>query len=366
MNHSSISSSNTLILSPIEWIVTFILLGGLCAVVYVGWFSWEHFEPGSDYRPLCWDERMSDYWSHFRWSRYAHKHYKVFLVGDSVIWGQEVDNDQTINHYLNEHYGEEIFANLAIDGLSQAGIRGLIKYYSKYYDNLIIQFSPYWLFDVNRDLRGNIKRFRHPRLVPQFHPRIHYNNYTLNERLSYKIEHYLKIFPLVRHIIVNYYDNKSVAEWMVEHPYRNPFGAITFKSGEVMREKPGKGLDWETKKYALREVQFVPLKESVQWDCFTDTIDMFKSKNVQFFILLGPYNPYILTPESRTRLYSLLKEVKKYFNEHGIPYFEAGSNILPSKFYADGASHLIYNGHDILAQEFVKDNSFREWLNLIE
>lgn len=366
MNRSSISNSNAQILTLREWAITGILFVVLCTVIYIGWFRWEKFEPGKNYRPRCWAERMSDYWSHFRWSKYAQKHNKVFLIGDSVIWGQEVDYDKTISAYLNRYYGKEIFANLGIDGLFQTGIRGLIKYYGKYYDNIILQFSTYWLSDVNVDLRGNIRRFRHPRLTPQFNPRIRYNNYKFNERLSYKIEHYLKIIPLVRHIIVNYYDNKSVAEWMIEHPYQNPLGAITFQAGEVMREKRGNGLNWEERKFPLRDIQFIPLEESVQWECFKDTIDMLESRRIGCFVLLGPYNPYLLTPKSRARLYALLKEVKHYLDRHNISYFEAGANILPSKTIADGPAHLLNEGHDILAQEMLQDTLFKEWLANIE
>jgi len=233
MNHSSISNSNAVILTIKEWVIAVVLLVGICTIVHVGWFRWERFKPGPDYRPPCWAEKMTDYWSHFRWSRYAARsNYKVFLIGDSVIWGQEVDSDHTISHYLNEQHGEEIFANLGIDALFQSAFPGIIKYYGKYYSNLIIQFSPHWIRDVNNDLRGNRERFYHPRLVPQFHPRIHYNDYTLNERLSYKIENYIGIFPLVRHMMVNYFDNKNVSAWMMEHPYQSPFRAVTFKVGE--------------------------------------------------------------------------------------------------------------------------------------
>jgi len=361
MKNSSISNSNSVILSPKEWCVTIILFVVICSIIYIGWFRWEYFEPGSDYRPRCWAERMSDYWSHYRWTRYAQSRYKVALIGDSVFWGQEVDNDQTISHYLNEHYGEEIFANMGIDGLFQTAIRGLVKYYGKYYNNVILQFSPYWLADVNRDLRGNIKRFRHPRIVPQFHPRIHYNNYTLNERLSYKFEHYTRIIPLVRHLIVNYFENKSVVRWMIENPYNCPFSAITFKAGEVMKESRGKSLNWETKEMKLQNHQFIPLEESVQFECFLDTIKRLKKQNVSVFIILGPYNPYILTPESRERLYSLIEDIKQYFEEKQLSYFEAGA-ILPSEAFADGAGHMLYNGHDMLASDMMKDPGFSEWL----
>ncbi len=361
MKNSSISNSNSVILSPMEWGITVLLFVGICAVCYLGWFRWERFESGDDYRPLCWAEKMNNYWSHYRWARYASTRYKVAMIGDSVIWGQEVDNNQTITHYLNERYGENIFANMGIDGLNQAAMRGLIKYYGKYYTNIILQFTPYWLADVNRDLRGNIERFRHPRLVPQFHPRIRYNSYTLNERLSYKIEHYTCIFPLVRHILTTYFDNKSVAAWMIDHPYRNPFSALTFRAGEVTREKRGRGLNWEAANMKLQDFQYLSPEESVQFECFLETIEMLKKRKVHFFILLGPYNSSILTPVSRERLDVLVGKVKQTFDELEVPYFEAGPGFSSDQF-ADGAGHMLYSGHDSLAQRLFEDARFRTWL----
>jgi len=364
MKSSSISNSNSVILSPREWCITAVLCAAVCTVVYTGWFRWERFDPGEDYRPSCWAERMSDYWSHYRWTRYAQSRYRVALIGDSVVWGQEVDNDQTLSHFLNENYGEKIFANMGIDGLFQAAEYGLIRYYGKYYTNILLQFSPYWLADVNRDLRGNLERFRHPRLVPQFNRRIHYNDYTLNERLGYKLEHYVRIFPLVRHIVTNYYDNMSVAAWMMEHPYVNPFSALTFQADEVTREKRGEGLNWETQNMRLQDFGYIPISESVQFECFLKTITMLKKRDIGFFVLIGPYNPYILTPGSRARLDILLEAVKRSFLENRIPFFDAGSK-LPSEELADGAGHMLSGGHDMLAKEMLRNEGFREWLSNI-
>ena len=362
MSRSSISSSNAQMLSGSQWRAVFGIVFVLSAIIYVGWFKWERFPYAPNYRPDCWAERLSDYWSHYRWSKVAREHHKVFLLGDSVIWGQEVDNDQTISACLNHQYGDDIFANLGVDGLYQAGLRGLIKYYSGTYENVIIQFSPYWLFDINRDLRGNIKRFRHPRLVPQFKPGIHYNEYTINERLGYKIEHYLKIFPLVRHIMVQYYDNKSVAAWMVANPYRNPLSAITFQADEVIRNKRGKGVSWMEQGLEQRTTEFVNLDESIQWECFLDALDMMGKRNIRYFVLLGPYNIYIQDDASQERLLALIADIRQYFDEHGIPYYDADPSNLPSETFADGAAHMLASGHELLTKQMLADDTFRQWL----
>jgi len=78
-------------------------------------------------------------------------------------------------------------------------------------------------------------------------------------------------------------------------------------------------------------------------------------------VLLGPYNHYILTPESRESLYTLLDEVKRRLDERQVPYFNAVSDFLPSGTYAD-ACHLLPDGHDLLARELLKDTCFKEWI----
>ena len=106
-------------LSLREWTVAAVIFLVACTVIQQGWYRWERFERVKDYRLPCFGERMSDYWSFVRWCRFARDQYKVSLIGDSVIWGQEVTNDQTISHHLNEQYGQEIFANMGIDGLHE-------------------------------------------------------------------------------------------------------------------------------------------------------------------------------------------------------------------------------------------------------
>jgi hypothetical protein len=359
---TSISNSNALYLSAKEWVVTMVLVVLISGIIYYGWNTWEAFNPGPDYRETCWGEKNTDYWAHFRWSRFAaQSDYKVFLIGDSVIWGQEVNNDQTISHFLNAYYGDEIFANLGIDALFQAAFPGLFAYYGKYYSNVILQFNPHWLRDLDNDLRGRRKRFYHPRLVSQFNPHIHYNDYTLNERLGYKLENYVGLFALVHHIMVNYYENKSISSWMIANPYRNPFTAITFNAVPVMAKSQGKSLDWKTKKQKITSETFVDLSESIHWESFLEALTILRKRGIRFFVLLGPYNTYMLTPESRENLQTIVDGVKKRLDIDHVPYFDTMSGFLPSETFADDC-HLLRDGHDLLARELLKDASFTGWL----
>ncbi|MFA6473193.1 MAG: hypothetical protein WCU00_14275 [Candidatus Latescibacterota bacterium] len=360
-----IPNSNSVFLNVKEWAVTLVLFFGICFGIYFGWYRWEKFLPEPDFRSTCWEERMSDYWAYARWTRYAREHYTIFLMGDSVIWGQEVNNDETISHFLNAESGKEIVANLGVDGLHCAGENGMIKWFGQYIhdSNIILEFNPLWMSEPLYDLRGNWKNFFHPRLAPQFSTRIHYFR-SMNERLGYLFENCFRIPALVRHIMVDYFGNKSVTAWIMANPYRNPFSAITFQAAPLMRKAPGRGLDWETKKLKMKDSPFVPFDESVQWKGFLGALDKLKKKNMHVFVLLGPFNTYQLTPKSSERYRKMIAEVKKTLDRRGYPWFDCTTGILPSNAFADDC-HLLKGGHAILAGAMMKDTGFRKWIEEI-
>lgn len=352
-----------MILSLREWLVTLVLFAVVTGIIYYGWDSWEHYAPGPDHRETCWAELQSDYWAYMRWCRYAKEHYDIMLIGDSVIWGQEVRNDETISHYINEFLGEDKVANLGNDGLFMAGMNGFVKYYGDHMENtnVILQCSPLWMASKRRDLRGDkTYRYHHPRLIPQFSSRIEYYH-DLNTRLGYLMEYYFRVFPFMRHLMANYFENKSVSRWMMDHPYMSPFSAITFEAAPVMAEIQGRGLDWETKGIKMSEDPFVSPDESIQFECFMNAVKELKKKNAKVFILIGPYNHHYHVPESRKRLFALIDELKSIFDELGYPYYDTFQIGLPSKTFGDSC-HLLKEGHSMLAKELVKDESFQKWL----
>ncbi len=230
MRKPTLPNSNSIFLSGREWLVALAVFLAVSAVLYFGWPRWEKLPPESDYRSTCWGERMSDYWAWSQWSRAAVSRHRILLIGSSVIWGQEVPHDETLSHFINSELGREDVANMGIDGLTNAAMTGLFKHYGRYLrdTNIILEFNPLWMSTPRRDLRGrgsDVWQFHHPRLVPQFDRRISYYR-SVDERLGYAFEHGLRLPPFVRHLMVNYFENKSVGAWLLDHPYRLPPSAI--------------------------------------------------------------------------------------------------------------------------------------------
>jgi hypothetical protein len=380
---SSIPNSNSVILNWKEWLITITLFLIIGFGIYFGWYRWEQFKPDPDYRSTCWEQRMSDYWAYARWTRYAQPRYKILMMGDSVFWGQEVRNDETISHFMNVESGKENFANLGIDGFTCAAMDGMMKYYSQYIHdtNVILQMSPLWISSTSRDMRGDgttgwnwffypkpqdMKKdwkFHHPLLVPQLSPRIHYYK-SINERLGYLFEHRSRLLPFVHHLMVEYYDNKSITSWVMANPYKNPLSTITFKAAPMMADKQGLGTDWASRqKRGIRLLNdpWLNLDESVMWNCYVDALKRLKNKKVNVFVLIGPYNTYNLTPESREKFFATIVEVKKRLDALGFPYFDSTQDLLPSNTYADQC-HALKEGHALLAKDMFQDTKFKQWI----
>jgi hypothetical protein len=170
-----ISNSNAFLLTGKEWLITLSIFLIVSFGVYSRWRHWERIPVEKDFRSTCWEARMSDYYSYAQWIRVARDRYPILLIGDSVIWGQEVANDETISHYLNERLGDGKVANLGIDGLTCTALNGIVTHYGRHLrdTNAIVEINPLWLSSPRRDLRTDW-RFHHPRLVSQFDRRIAY------------------------------------------------------------------------------------------------------------------------------------------------------------------------------------------------
>ncbi|HOW86365.1 MAG TPA: hypothetical protein P5119_10905 [Candidatus Aminicenantes bacterium] len=362
----TIPNSNNVILTWKEWILTAVLFLAVSFTLYFGWSRWEKIPVERDYRSSCWEERMSDYWAYAQWCRVARAGYPVLLIGDSVVWGQEVPNNETISHAINAELGRDEVANLGIDGLTNAAMTGLFRHYGRSLrgTRIILEFNPLWMSSPSRDLRGRGKarwEFHHPRLVPQLDPRISYYR-GLDERIGYLFDHYLKLPPFVRHLMVNNFENKSVSAWLLEHPYRLPLGAISFAAAPMMREKQGLGTAWSSRKGAGPvDAPFVPAGESLQWEFYLKALRRLKKNGNSVFVLLGPFNSHRLTAPSRERFLAMMSEVKAKLDELGYPYFDATEDLLPSEAFADQC-HVLKDGHERLARALVRDAGFAGWL----
>ncbi len=142
MNRSFIFSSNSERLSWRDWIIVVVIFVVIFNFFPLFWSALEKFNPPPDYRfPY---QLSDDYWMLTRWNKYACLNFPALIIGDSFIWGHYVTMEQTLSHYLNELVGENIFANMGVDGLHPAAIAGLLKYYGKdmKLEDLIQNFTP--------------------------------------------------------------------------------------------------------------------------------------------------------------------------------------------------------------------------------
>ena len=222
----TLPNSNSVVLSGREWLIAIGIFLAVSFTLYFGWHHWERLPLEKDYRSTCWGERMSDYWAYSQWARVARAHYRILQIGSSVVWGQEVPNTETISHSINSALGRDEVANLGIDGLTNAAMVGLFTHYGRYLRdaNIILEFNPLWMSSPRRDLRGRgneVWQFHHPRLVPQFDRRISYYR-GFGERLGYAFEHRLRLPPFVRHLMVNYFENKSIGAWLLDRLFNRP------------------------------------------------------------------------------------------------------------------------------------------------
>jgi len=122
-------SSNGIRLSVGQWIVVAIICCAAVILIPAAWERLDNFSPGEDSRQPY--ELSHDYWQYQRYCRLACMEYDTVVIGDSVVWGHYVSKDNTLSHYLNEQSGGEHFANLGLDGIHPAAMKGLIRYYGK-------------------------------------------------------------------------------------------------------------------------------------------------------------------------------------------------------------------------------------------
>jgi hypothetical protein len=346
-------SSNSIRLSGYEWLIA----GIICSVIFfLGpaiWVQLEHFSPKADYRL---QPRLSnDYWLYKNYCRWACSKYETLVIGDSVVHGPHVSPDETLSHYLNEIAGRNQFANMGIDGVHPVALAGLLKYYGRDITdkNIILYLNTLWFssskLDLNIDKEFN---FYHPRLAPQFIPKIPCYKASYSKRISAIAERYLPFFSWSSHLRIAYFDNMNIPAWTMEHPYENPLKAVAleFTASE-------NNIVQRTKKNLTKEdFQWVEPATSLQWRFFRQTIELLKSRNNTVFVLVGPFNEHIVQDKSRIVYQKMKSEIELWLRQNNVPYY--APPVLPSDLYYD-VSHPTSQGYAMLAGQLFKNQSFK-------
>lgn len=349
-------SSNSVRLSGYELIFVIIVASFL---FYFGpgfWERIEKFEPESDFRLPY--ELSNDYWLYNRYCRTAISKYETLIIGDSVIWGHYVSQDNTLSHYLNEMTGRDQFANLGVDGIHPVALSGLLKYYGRDISGkkILLHFNPLWMSSSKQDLQSTKEfRFNHPKLAPQFFPKIPCYRETYSGRFSAVTERYVPILNWTSHLKVTYFENMDIPAWTLEHPFKNPAGAVTLELPELVKDNQNEYVSWIEKGTAKKDFPWVKLETSLQWKFFRKSVELLTERGNSVFVLIGPFNEHMLKGQSIEIYRQMKSEIALWLKQNNIAYYMAPA--LPSELYAD-ASHPLDKGYDMIAKQLFENESF--------
>lgn len=358
---SGVAFSNAIRLTGRQWL--FVGLFAALLVVFASpfWKQVEEFPLEVDYRIP--HDLSNDYWLFERYAGLACAHYETVLLGDSVIWGEYVTRRQTLSHYLNELEGREACANLGLDGAHPLALCGLIEHYGNSIvgKNVIVQCNPLWLTTDRTDLQDEqAAEFNHPRLVSQFSPRIPSYLEAISPKLGIVVEQHLPLSSWAMHLQQAYYDRTDFPSWTLEHPYDNPLRPLARGLPPSDDTTGHISQPWFKRGIAAQDYPWIKLESSLQWHAFRRAVLLLRQRNNQVFVLVGPFNEHLLSPESRRRYQGVKATIAAWLEAEQIAH--ALPPPLLSAQYGD-ASHPLAPGYARLARRLLDESSFRPFLS---
>ena len=342
-DQKEIFSSNGVRLSGVHWAITAALVLVVCLGLPALWPRVETFAPGPDYRiPYA---LSNDYWHYARYCRESAGDDQVLVLGDSVVWGEYVAPQDTLVHHLNAQAGRARFVNLGVNGIHPVAMAGLIEYYGRAVSgqDVLLHYNPLWMSSKRHDLQSEKEsRFNHPKLVPQFWPRIPCYKESGAKRVGIVTEHYLPFRAWSNHLAVAYFGEMSLTAWAFEHPYRNPLGKVTLAlptPDTALRHEP---VPWTEKGIPQANFVWVLPADSFQWYFFQRAVRTLQARGNRLFVLVGPFNEPMLEAESLAVYRGIKEVIEAWLEAQQIPHWVAPP--LPSERYAD-ASHPLGEGY---------------------
>ncbi len=344
-----------------EWIVVAVVMLVFVTGTPALWKRVESFRPEADARIPY--NLGSDYWQYGRFCEQSTTQRKIAVIGDSVVWGHYVRQDQTLSHYLNIVTGQDRFANLGLDGAHPAALHGLMAYYARALagQTVLLHFNPLWLSSEKHDLSTTKEfEFNHAALVPQFTPRIPCYRASFSRRATAVIERYVPFLSWTAHVRFACFEGLDLAAWTVEHPYDNPLRRIADCGLRIADSPPEANPQSAINNPKSMDLEWIPLENSIQWRSFRQTVALLRAKKNRVFVLVGPFNEYRLSEENTTA-YGRIKEViEEWLTGHDVPHWIAPA--LPASMYAD-LSHPVAEGYERLAQQLLHDPAFKAMLD---
>lgn len=333
-------------------VIVFILVTILSFLLPAVWYGLESSPQQTNFRIP--KNQSNDYWLFAKWCDEV-KSDEIIILGDSAIWGHYVDAENTLSANLNDALKKDIFKNGGVSGLHSLGLNGLINNYINLNGRkVVLQFAPLWITSPIQDVsvKGKKGTLNHPTLLPQLVGTPKGYEPEFEERISVFFQQKLPVLRLSEHLSHKYFKSDGFYEWLIKHPGKNPLEIDdeSLKEEEFEKDKaPWSG--------PLQNFEWVELEKSFQWLAFKESFETLK-KNNDVFILLGPFNEFILTKESLAKYESIKAEISKYLEANSISYVWADK--LKSDLFGD-ASHPLEEGYKVLAEKLIKNKKFSKW-----
>ncbi len=359
-----------------QWATVAILVTLVFWLAPIFWKRAEPFEPGeaNDYRLPYASSR--DYWLFSRLceAAAAQTPAPVFVVGDSVIWGEYVSSPadalpSQLERSLLERKGDRRavsrFINLGLNGSHPLAISGLLEHHATALRDakVLLHCNLLWMSSPRHDLSDpdvdEEFRFNHAELVPQVWPPLPSYHAGASERLSRAIERRVEFFNWVHHLRVNYFENRDLYGWTIDHPRDNPLAVFDFNLAAPETALRHPEISWTERGIRKQNLEWVEPEASLQWRAFRSTVEMMLERGHSLFVLVGPFNEHLLEPSSLQRYRELRVHVESWLQERGVPAFAPPA--LASERYAD-ASHPLAEGYAEIARQLAERREFQSWL----
>ncbi len=349
-------ASHEIRLSGSQWLIALLLMMLIMWAMPLAWKRIEGFAPDADYRLPY--QLSHDYWLFSQYCQRAAQDHEVLILGDSVVWGHYVSPTESLSHHLNARTNRQSFANMGIDGIHPVALAGLVRYYGQAISNkkVILCFNPLWMTSKKHDLQ-TLKEFsfNHPRLVPQFVPKIACYTNSVSKRIGITLERRSEFLSWITHLKTAYFEDSDLLSWSLKHPYTCPRHALTQDLAQPKTTIQA-AAPWNSQGMRKQDFPWVDIETSLQWRFFRQTVKTLQERGNRVFVLFGPFNEHMMQDQSLAAYRSLQQGAKTWLSSNNVAFHMP--TALPSEYYAD-ASHPLNSGYRQLANDLCKSESFK-------
>ncbi len=323
------------------------------------WERYERAPVSPEYRvPYAQSE---DYWTYQGLLKQIVETDRIPVIGDSFVWGEYVSAGETLSSDLNAVTASERFGNIGLNGAHPLALAGFVENYAGNLKNrrVVLHCNLLWMSSPERDLQSDADvAFNHPRLVPQFFPRIVSYKAPLSQRLGVVLDRHFRLFDLVNHARTCGFDGRDLPSWSIANPYANPLTRLDRRLPDRSDESQHRPVAWTEQGIERQDLPWVDLDSSLQWRAWREAALCLRAQGNRVLAVVGPFNEHLLLEPSRLRYQAAKQKVEAWLRGQGIRYVAPA--LLPSDQYGD-ASHPLSAGYARLARSLRDDHVFQEW-----